>query len=168
VALLGHDALHADPTPQLLASLMSSQGEEQELQALASIRRDLIAAKNAWSAAQKSAAGAERGSIERALSDANSELNKWRQSSGKELASTFTLLREYFLDLPDPFSIGPEKARRTAGDLVTKELGRCSDLLVKDAEASKRLEALDIDFCTRNRSRITRPSTGRDSASREH
>jgi exonuclease SbcC len=146
MALLGYDALHADPTPELLAPLISSQGEEKELQALASIRRDLIAANNAWSAAQESAAGAERGAIERALSDANSELHKWRQSGGGDLASTFALLRDYFVDLPDPFSIGPEKARRTAVDLVAKELGRCSDLLMRDAEASKRLEAMDLDL----------------------
>ncbi len=146
MALLGHDALHEAPTPKLLAPLINSQGEEQELQVLASVRRDLIAANNAWTSAQKSAAGAERGAIERALADANTKLGDWRANSGVLIERTFASLRDFFVDLPDPFSIGPDKARRTAVELVAKELTRCSDLLVRDAEASKRLEALDSDM----------------------
>jgi DNA repair protein SbcC/Rad50 len=125
---------------------LRDQPEEQELQRLAALRRDIIAAREQWKIIQSSVTSAERDAAEKLMASANEALKGWRSTTGHEFEVLFGRLKAFFADLPSPLSSGPEKARTAAVQLVNAELERCTTLLTRDESDTKRLAALDQDI----------------------
>lgn len=135
-----------------LRAAVENRQEEPELQRLAGVRRDIIAARDQWRTVQSPVGATEVADAERAVSAANEVVETWRSTTGAALADQFARLGEFFPDLPSPQSVGPERARAEALQRLSAELQRCEALLVRDSADSTALEALDQDIA-RARSR---------------
>lgn len=126
--------------------------EEPELQRLASVRRDVVAARDQWRTVQSPVSVTEVADAERDVSEANDAVENWRSTTGAALEDQFARLAEFFPDLPSPQSVGPERARTEAMQRLSAELSRCEALLARDGTDSAALETLDQEMA-RARSR---------------
>lgn len=129
-----------------LSALLEDRQEEPELQQLAHVRRDIIAARDQWRDIRSPVDAAERDSTERAMAEANAALEVWRSSTGRALEGLFVRLSEFFADLSSPQSVGPERARTAAFQTLNAELERCTAVLGRDIEDSAALETLDQEL----------------------
>lgn len=136
-----------------LRAAVENRQEEPELQRLAGVRRDVIAARDQWRTVQSPAGATEVADAERAVSAANEVVETWRSTIGASLANQFARLGEFFPDLPSPQSVGPDHARAEALQRLSAELQRCEALLARDSADSTALETLDQDIA-RARSRV--------------
>lgn len=126
-----------------MTRLLKSESEEPELQRLARLRRDIMAVRQEWMSVQSGVTAQERQTSEASLTAANEALKKWRSTTGRELEEIFSRLSTFFADLPSPSLTRPEHARLAALQAVSNELERCTTLLMRDAEDTKRLGTLD-------------------------
>lgn len=135
-----------------LRPIIENREEEPELQRLAGVRRDAIAALDQWRTVQSPVGATDVADAERAVSAANEVVETWRLTTGTSLEDQLARLGEFFPDLPSPQSVGPERARVEALQRLSAELERCEALLARDSTDSTALETLDQDIA-RARSR---------------
>jgi exonuclease SbcC len=134
------------PLAASIAAALRDHTEERELQQLATVRRDIIAAQEQWKTIQSPVTVAERLTAEGNMAVADTALKDWQASTGRELDALFERLRLFFANLPSPQSVGPEKSRTAAVQTVSAELDRCRALLAGDQTDAKRLASLDQDI----------------------
>lgn len=120
--------------------------EEQELQRLTAIRREITVAITQWKETEAAQVGQNRADAERQSADADSALLAWRRGSGIELDSVLNRLAPLFPDLPPISSGGPVPAHAAARSAVEAELARCNSILDQDANDERRETALAQDI----------------------
>lgn len=77
--------------------------------------------------------------------DADTALQAWLQTIGKELSDTFQELSAYFSDLPSPLASRPDYACATATTAINAEMRRCVQALALDAAARQKATSAEAD-----------------------
>src|SRR5690606_17457042 len=145
LAELGLQVPQASSDSDLRATIENRQ-EEPELQRLAAVRRDVIAARDQWRTVQSPVGATEVADAERAVSAANEVVETWRSTTGASMEDQFAYLGEFFPDVPSPDSVGPKRARAEGSQGLSAELQGCEALVARDSADSTVLETLDQDI----------------------
>jgi DNA repair protein SbcC/Rad50 len=140
---------------QALSRRLDRNAEEERLAALARVRRNVDAAHREWKAISVPTAAEQRRTLERDAELARVKADEWRASSGRDLEILVDQVSNLFPDLPSPMETDPEFARTTALRSVTKELVRCTTLLIQDEADTKQLAQLNQNL-SRARARSIR------------
>ena len=143
----GADLANVQRTTDAEASgFLDTRREDAELRRLSRLRLDTSVALDGLHASDSAVDPVELQNSENASAEANAALQDWRVSTGARLEELFDRLSTFFSDLPSPGSTGPERARCAALSALTTELDRCAALLVRDAEDTETVTALEQDM----------------------
>lgn len=130
---------------QTVLDLLRNQSREEELQDIASRRREVSDLAVQIGIVES---GAESSALEEALAAAGSAekaVDQWRATTGQQLDDVFASLEPLFSDLPSPSSNKPDYARVVALKLASSELERCKSVFQNHSEAVEKSSSLEKD-----------------------
>lgn len=128
-----------------MLDLLKEQSQEPEQQRLTQLRRELNDTVSQSKEGVSAVAADRRSAIETAAVAADAELSSWMGTSGQSMTELFKNLGSYFSDLPSPIQNRPEYARAYAHRVVSNEVARCQQVLVKDQTAQQQVSTLQTD-----------------------
>lgn len=121
----------------------SSQKDQAELQRIAQLRRDIVAARSQWENIRIFFSGSAIADAERSSAQSSQSLERWRGDGGKQISQAVDRVRALLPDTPDPALVGPSRAVSSAIEFVEKELYRNTELLKRDADVTGQITNLD-------------------------
>lgn len=119
---------------------------EAELKRAVQLRMEISAQANQLQRSQRTTSSQGlMSNAEAGASEADTALQAWLQTVGKQLSDTFQRLAAYFSDLPSPLASLPEYARVTATTAINAETRRCEQALAQDAAARLKVNSAEED-----------------------
>lgn len=126
-----------------LREVGSSQKDEAELQRIAQLRREIVAARTQWASVRALLSGSAVANAEGSLAQSSQALEQWREGGGKQISQAIDRVKSLLPDTPDPAVVGPSRALNYAIEFVEKELHRNLELLKRDADGATQIATLD-------------------------
>jgi len=126
-----------------LQEVGSSQTDQAELQRIAQLRREIVAARTQWESVRIVLSGSAIAEAERISAQSSKSLEQWRENGGKQISDAVDRVRALLPDAPDPAVVGPSRAISHAIEFVEKELYRNTELLKRDADDTGKIADLD-------------------------
>ena len=126
-----------------LQEIASSQADQVQLQRIAQLKRDVVAARTQWEDIRSHASGAAVVEAERTSAKASEVFSRWMETGHAQVAKALLSVRSLVADQPDITVVGPRRALDHATQSIGKELNRVTDLVNRDAEDKIRLSDLD-------------------------
>jgi DNA repair protein SbcC/Rad50 len=131
---------------QTVLDLLRNQSREEELQDIASRRREVSDLAVQIGIVES---GAESSALEDALAAAGSAeiaVDQWRATTGQQLDNVFASLESLFSELPSPSSNKPNYARVIALKLASSELERCKSVFQNHSDAVEKSSSIETDM----------------------
>jgi exonuclease SbcC len=135
----------ASLSTQEILDMLKEQSQENELQRLTQLRRELNDTVSQSQTGVSAIAADRRAAIETAAGSADAALRGWLDTSGQGMTELFDKLGGYLSDLPSPIQNRPEHARVYAYRAVASEVERCQQLQAKDQTAQSQVSTLQTD-----------------------
>jgi exonuclease SbcC len=126
-----------------LQEVGSSTKDEVELQRIAQLRREIVAARTQWESLRVLLSGSAIADAERSSSQSSQSLDRWREDGGRQISQAIDRVRLLLPDTPDPAVVGPSRAINYAIEFVEKELYRNTELLKGDVDVTTQIANLD-------------------------
>ncbi len=126
-----------------LQEVGTSQKDQTELQSIAQLRREIIAARTQWESVRTLLSGSVIADAERSAAESSQSLDRWREGGGKQISQVADRVRALLPDIPDPAVVGPSRAINYAIEFVERELHRNTQLLKRDADDTTQIANLD-------------------------
>lgn len=130
---------------QSMLELLKEQSEENELQRLTQLRREINDTVSQSQGLLSAMDVGRRAAIETAAGTADTALRGWLDTSGQRMTALFDKLGGYFSDLPSPIQNRPEYARDYAHRVVSNERARCQQIQARDQAAQRQVSTLQTD-----------------------
>jgi exonuclease SbcC len=132
-------------TAQAMLELLKEQSQEQALQHLTQLKRELNDTLKQAQSETSAVEADQRLILETAADAAATALRGWLDTSGQRLTAVFSILGAYFSDLPSPIQNRPEYARAHAHRAAAAEMERCQQILTRDEFVQKQLAVIQTD-----------------------
>lgn len=126
--------------------LIRSQSLEEELQSIASRRREVSDLATQVGLAESTSDASLIEEAAAAAASSEKVLDQWRATTGQQLGDIFARLDSLFKDLPSPTSSRPDYARTVALKLANSELERCNSVLQNHNAAVERTSSIASDL----------------------
>ncbi|MCD9088544.1 AAA family ATPase [Stenotrophomonas sp. SY1] len=123
-----------------------SQSREEELQAIASRRREVSSLAIQIGSAESTSDASTIDDAAAAAALSEKALDQWRATTGQQLDDVFVRLDSLFKDLPSPTSSRPDYALTVALKLANSELERCRSVLQNHNVAIERTSSIADDM----------------------